>query len=111
MDLTEDQRRAFGVALNEATLIGTEVSVEHRGAALTVAVLSLPADDGPPPDDRRVQLRLQPVGRVAASLRNGSWDDPDAPVEEFMLDQLLDVVHELQGTAGLWLGVPGPARG
>ena len=97
MDLSDDQRRALGVALNEATLIGAEVRPDRRGAALTFAVLALPEDDAPPEEDRRRQFVLQPVGRVAASLRNGRWDDADAPAEPFPLEQLLDVVMSFQG--------------
>lgn len=33
------------------------------------------------------------VERLAASLRNGRWDDVGASVEEFEVDQLLDVVR------------------
>jgi hypothetical protein len=57
MDLSEDQRHDLDVAL------------------------------GPPPDDHRVQLILGPVGRVAASLRNGRADNDGAPVEEFALEE------------------------
>lgn len=99
MDLSEDQRHDLNVALNEATLIGAEVDTERRAASLTFAVLTLPADDGPPPEDDRVQLVLRPVGRLAASLRNGRLDDGRAPVEKFAPDRLLDVVMSFQGLA------------
>jgi len=59
--------------------------------------LDVPADDGPPPADARVQLILGPVGRLAASLRNGRWDDAHAAVEEFPLDRLLEVVMSFKG--------------
>ena len=78
MDLSDDQRHDLDVALNEATLLGAEVDAERRAAALTFSVLSLPPDDGPPPHDARVQFILGPVGRLAASLRNGRWDDAHA---------------------------------
>jgi hypothetical protein len=99
MDLSEEERHDLNVALNEAMLIGAEVDAEHRAASLTFAVLTLPADDGPPPQDDRVQLVLGPVGRLAASLRNGSSDDAGAPVEEFAIDQLLEVVMSFKGLA------------
>jgi len=54
MDLSEDQRHELNVALNEATLIGAEVDPQRRTASLTLAVLTLPPDDGPPPVDDRV---------------------------------------------------------
>ena len=97
MNLSDDQRHDLDVALNEATLLGAEVDPERRAAALTFSVLSLPPDDGPPPDDARVQFILGPVGRLAASLRRGCWDDAHAVVEEFPLDRLLEVVMSFKG--------------
>jgi hypothetical protein len=111
MDLSEEQRHDLNVALNEATLIGAEVNPENRVASLTLAVLTLPPDDGPPPEDERVQLVLGPVGRLAGSLRNGRWDDAGAAVEEFALDQLLEVVMSFKGLAVYgWEFVDRPER-
>lgn len=95
MDLTPDKLQGLDIALNEATLVGAEVDPERRIAAVTLALLTLP-ESGPPPDDPRVQLILQPVGRVAASLRRGRWDDRSAPVEPFALNELLDVVQSFK---------------
>ena len=92
MDLSGDQVRAFGVALNEATVIAVDVKPELRAAAVTLGVLALPEDDGPEPADPRRVLLLESVGRIAASLRNGRWDDAEAPVETFALDGLRDAV-------------------
>jgi hypothetical protein len=88
MDLSAEQIHAFGVALNEASLVGVEVEAAEGSAGVTLAVLSLPPDGGPEPADRRVQLVLQPLGRVAASLRQGAWDDDDATVVPLGLDRL-----------------------
>src|SRR4051812_45870148 len=96
MEFSEQQMRDFGVALNEATLVGIEVAAEERSVSLTFAALALPADDGPPPPDPRVQLTLQPVGRIAASLRHGNWDDVHARVEGFELDRLAEVVASFE---------------
>ncbi len=87
------------MALNEATLVGVDVSAEERRVSVTLAVLALPADSGPPPDDPRVQLILQPVGRIAASFRHGNWDDTDARVESFELDRLAEVVASFEQQA------------
>jgi hypothetical protein len=65
-------RKDLGVALNESNLLGFEVDSIRRIGAATFCVLTLPAD-GPPPDDRRVQMLFRPVGRVGASVRNGLW--------------------------------------
>src|SRR5262245_32108018 len=80
--LTEEQCAGLNVALNEADLLGFEVNAERRMAAATFRVLTLP-EIGPAPDDRRVQFLFRPVGRVAASLRDGRWDDPGAPIVPF----------------------------
>lgn len=92
MNITEEQRKGFGVALNESQLLGFEVHPERRVAAATFLVWTLP-ETGPIPDDRRVQFRFHPVGRVTASLRNGRWDNPDAAVVPFALGDLLSTVQ------------------
>lgn len=92
MQFTAQQITDFGTALNEATFVGLQLISEHRGVALTFSVLALPPDDGPPSADPRVQVRVGHVGRIAASLRHGNWDDQAARVERFELDQLSVVV-------------------
>jgi hypothetical protein len=96
MPLTLEQMSGLGVALNEASLLGLEVSTEHRLAAATFAVLTLP-EVGPPPQDSRVQMQFHHVGRVAASLRHGRSDDPQALVERFPLERLLETVQSFGG--------------
>lgn len=96
MQFTAGQLSDFGVALREAAFVGLEVIHEYRGVALTFSVLALPPDDGPSPADPRVQLRVGHVGRIAASLRHGNWDDNDAPVEAFDLDHLSEVVDSFE---------------
>lgn len=58
--------------------------------------MTLP-EDGPAKEDTRIQLLLSPVGRIAASLRHGAWDDDSAPVENFPLDRLREVVDSFNG--------------
>jgi hypothetical protein len=96
MDLTDELRAALGVALNEADLLGIEVDPSTRRAAVTLAVLSLPIE-GSPHADRRVQFVFESVGRVAASLRLGRWDDPAAMVEVFDLSVLSSKVRSFDG--------------
>jgi hypothetical protein len=92
----EELRTDLGVALNEADLLGFEVDPGRRIANATFRVLTLPAE-GPPPADRRVQMLFRPVGRVAASLRNGFWNDEAAEVVPFSLAELLGVVESFGG--------------
>lgn len=51
MDLSDLQLREFGVALNEATLVGVGVAPDERRAWVTLAVLSLPERNDPPAAD------------------------------------------------------------
>ncbi len=63
---------------------------------ITLSLLMLP-ENGPAPEDSRIQVLLHPVGRVAASLRMGRWDDDSATVQPFKLNELLSVVQSFQG--------------
>jgi hypothetical protein len=94
MKLSDDEVYGLNVALNEATWLGLSIDPEGRRAAATLAVLSLP-EVGPPPDDRRVQLLMQPLGRIAVSHRQGRWNDEAAPVLRLTLSELerLTVEH------------------
>ena len=94
--ITEEQRNGLDIALNEAVLLGFEVDADRRLAAATFEVLTLP-EPGPAPDDRRVQFVFHPVGRVAASLRNGRWDDSEASIVPFSINDLLTVVQSFKG--------------
>ena len=98
MNLTDEQKHALGAALEEATLLGVEVDADMRSAAATFSVLTLP-EHGPAPADPRVQFRFERVGRVAASLRLGRWNDASAAVVPFRLDELLSTVQGFGGLA------------
>ena len=87
MRLSDDAIHGLNVALNEATWLGLSVDTEGARAAATLAVLSLP-ESGPAPEDRRVQLLMQPVGRIAASYRQGRWNDDTASVLPLTLAEL-----------------------
>jgi hypothetical protein len=96
MELSDEDRDGLGVALNEATLLGVEIALETRRAAATLAVLTLPLE-GPGPKDSRVQIVFEGLGRVAASLRRGRWDDLAALVEPFGVNELLPKVQSFEG--------------
>ena len=91
--LNDELKADLNVALNEATLLGFELDPGRRLAGATFAVLALPADGGPMPDDPRAQLLFHDVSRLAVSLRGGRWDDPAAPVLPVTLDRLLETVQ------------------
>lgn len=104
MPFSEQALSAFGVALNEATLLAVDVNPELRRAVITLVPLAAVddraaegGDDEVVPEDPRVQLVLEPVGRVAASLRHGHWDDPRALEEPFELEELGEVVEGFGG--------------
>jgi hypothetical protein len=95
--MTEEEKAGLGIAFNEATLLGAEVARAKRMAAITLSVLSLAEGSAPPPSDARVQVVLGSVGRVVASLREGHWDDLQARVVQFPLEELLSVVQSFGG--------------
>jgi hypothetical protein len=96
MELSQHVKDGLGVAFNEATLLGAELRESDRVAGVTLAVLTLP-EVGPSPRDARIQIRLAPVGRLAASLRLGVWNDPDATVVPFAVGDLLTTVQSFGG--------------
>jgi len=96
MKLTEEQKEGLGIALNEATLLGLEVDPQRRIAEATFSVLALP-EAGPAPEDTRVQMLFEPVGRLAASLRLGHWDDASVEVVTFSIEELLVQVQSFGG--------------
>jgi hypothetical protein len=98
MELSDQERHGLGIALNEADLLGIAIDTAKRLAVATFRVLTLP-ESGPVPDDRRVQMRFSPVGRIAASLRDGPWDDPHAAVVPFEVTKLPEVVQSFGGLA------------
>lgn len=99
MEFTKEQLSDIGVALNEATLVGVRLDLDSRCVWLTFSVLALPPNDGPPPSDPRVQIILKAVGRIAASLRHGNWDDAEALVEPFEVDRLAEIVASFEQQA------------
>jgi hypothetical protein len=86
----------LNVAINESELHDIRVDSDRRDASLLLTVLTLP-EVGPKPEDRRVVLRLMGVSRVAASLRQGRWDDANAAVETTSLEDLSEVVRSFGG--------------
>lgn len=81
------------VALNEASLLGVEYDPERHLVATTCSVLTLANDVDPAPCDPRRQIVLTDVGRIAAALRDGAWNDYEAPTIPFQVSELLAVVQ------------------
>jgi hypothetical protein len=96
MELTSGQRDGLNVALNEAAWRGIDVDAEAARAMVTVEVLTLPVD-GPAPDDTTMVLTLNGVSRVAASLRDGRWNDTEAAVQRLSLADLDAAVRRFGG--------------
>jgi hypothetical protein len=75
------------VALNEAERHNARVRTDTAEVMLDFRVLTLPeVGPEPSPRERVLRLRLTEVGRVAASLRNGLWNDKTAAVVPFALE-------------------------
>jgi len=96
MKPSDEDIHGLGVAFNEATLLGVEVDTNRHICGITLAVLALPSE-GPKRDDSRLQIILHPIGRVAASLRHGRWDDDKAQVKPFEVHRLFEVVQSFHG--------------
>ncbi|MBL8729903.1 MAG: hypothetical protein JNM25_15865 [Planctomycetes bacterium] len=92
MNWSDETKDRLGTALNEADLLGIELDLARRTVAVTFAVLAEPE-----PADRRLQFVLSPVGRVAASLRQGARNDTEAEVVPFAPEQLPEVVQRFGG--------------
>ena len=87
----------IGTALNEATFLGAEHDPARNLVVTTFSVLTLPPDGGPEPKDRRRQIALTQVGRIAAALRDSRWDDEEAKPIPFAVSELLPVVRSFGG--------------
>lgn len=98
MDMINENSSGLGIALNESEVLEFEVTPETKVATGKFRVLTLP-EKGAPPDDPLIQILFIPVGRVAASLRDGRWDDPEAEVVPFTIDELTSVVRSFEGRA------------
>ena len=86
----------MNVAFNESRLLSVQVDRAARSAAVWCEVLTLP-EDGPEPADTVVALLVCGVTRVAASLRQGRWNDGKAEVTPVTLDRLDAVVRDFGG--------------
>ena len=82
----------LNIAFNEASLLGIEVAADIALAGITLSVLTLPDDTNGPPADPRISVSLDGVTRIAASLRNGRWDDTSAKAESFEIGKLFPIV-------------------
>jgi hypothetical protein len=102
MQLTDEQVKGLNVACNEATWIGLEIDQEQAWAGITLSVLTLPAAEGPAPEDSRVQLILQPLSRLCASYRNGYWNDEAAEVLPLTPQQLQELIVTVQDPVYGW---------
>jgi hypothetical protein len=94
--LSEDIGRGLNTALNESRLLSVQVDRVARTATVWFDVLTLPAE-GPASANTVVALVLGGVTRVAASLREGHWNDQTAAVTPFTLDGLDAIVRAFGG--------------
>jgi len=95
--IDEDKRSGLNVALNESALLSVQVDSSQWTAIVWLSALTLD-DHGDQPKDATFGLLLTGVTRVAASLRDGRWDDEAAAVRELRLDQLDESIREFGGT-------------
>lgn len=96
MQINEELKYRIGLALNEANLLGVEFDRKKNLVACSFELVTMDKD-GNVPEDRRLLLIFNPVGRFIASLRNGHWDDKNAVVENFNPENILEVVQSFNG--------------
>jgi hypothetical protein len=96
MIIDEDLRYKIGLALNESTLLGIEFDKEKKFVACSFAVVTMDRE-GNVPNDNRLLIIFKPVGRFVASLRNGHWDNKDAPIEFFEPTDILAKIQSFNG--------------
>ena len=97
MWISDHLAHGLGTALNEATLLGVEYDSARALVGITVSVLTLPEEHASEPADARRQLILTHVGRLAAALRDSTWDDISAPPVPLGASELLATVQSFGG--------------
>lgn len=96
MQIDEELRHRIGLALNEATLLGVEYNKEKNLVDCSFALIAMDKD-GNVPEDNRLLFIFKPVGRFAASLQNGHWDNKNAEVEKFEPENILEIIQSFKG--------------
>lgn len=91
--MPDDVRDWIDQVLDGATCWGAELDTTYRVLAVTVEPRADRHPDGEV-DDRRLQLLLHPCSEVAARLVHD-----DTAIEQFTVDQLVQVVDRLDGPA------------
>ena len=96
MQINDELRYRIGLALNEAALLGVEFDKEKNLVACSFAVIAMDKD-GNVPEDNRLLFIFKPIGRFVASYKKGHWDDPNAEVEKFEPEKILEIVQQFEG--------------
>lgn len=94
---TPEQLALLDGVLNEATLRAVFLNEERQMAQVWLDCLAL-TPSGDEPDDSLFCFWLNGVTRIAASLRNGHWDDQAAEVVPFDISDLTEIVYSFGGT-------------
>jgi hypothetical protein len=97
MMLTASDKHMITGAIEDATLLGLDLDVSGRRAGTTLAVWNV-QEVGGWPDDPRILFIFSGVARIAASLRNGAWNDADAAVAPIGVDELPKVIASFGGS-------------
>jgi len=87
---------AINVALNESDWLDVRLEAARARVEFMMRVMTLP-EVGPEPADRSLVVRCDGVGRVAASLRAGRWNDEAAAVEPVTVESLSEIVRRFEG--------------
>lgn len=98
-DSTELDCAGLNTAISEASCLGMAVDRAEARIRIPLEVLTMP-EDGPPQSGRRVDVVLDGVSRVAASLRFHWWTitEPERTVMPLTLDGLNEAVKTFGGS-------------
>lgn len=97
MNATDLDKDGLNTALTEAICLGMQVNKADARIRIPLEVLT--AADGTPRSDKRVDLVLLGVGRVAASMRFHWWTtlEPEETVLPLSVESLDEAVHAFGG--------------
>ena len=91
MKPSAEQLAGLNVALNEARLFALDLDLVLKVAVVELGVWTLP-EQGPPPQEAWIELRVFPLGRLIASFVSS-----DSRIKRLSIEELPDVVRSFGG--------------
>jgi hypothetical protein len=96
VELSSVQVGWLASAIEDSILLGLDADFDRRVMAITFDVWTF-TENGKWPDDPRIVFVLSPVGRLAASIRLGVWNDVAADVVPMKATDLPELIRSMGG--------------